>query len=72
MAHDDTVMDALGLIEAVHNSDLEGGRAILDNANVRLVCAFLARLACDLIEAGLDDDSAAFAALREHYTGGVS
>jgi hypothetical protein len=67
--HDDVVMDGLALIEAVHARDLEGGRVLLDHGNTRLLAAFLARLACDLIEGWLlDDDPAAFTALREHYT----
>ena len=42
---------------------------LLDHANTRLLSAFLARVCCDLIEGCLlDDDPAAFTALREYYT----
>jgi hypothetical protein len=68
--HDDTVLDGLALIEAAHASDLEGGRVLLDNANARLLAAFLARVVADLVESLLEDDPDAFTRLRAHYTAG--
>jgi hypothetical protein len=66
--HDDTVMDGLALIEAVHAGDLGGGRAVLANADTVLLSAFLARVCVDVIEGLLlADDPDLFAWLRRHY-----
>jgi hypothetical protein len=67
----DAMRDALALIEAVHRGDLEGGRVLLDNTNLRLTAAGLARIAADLIECWLlEDDPDVFARIRRHYTAG--
>lgn len=67
--HDDldAVRDGLALVECAHRGDLYGARAILDNADVRVVCAFLARLGADLIEDLCESPAEAFAALRERH-----
>lgn len=68
----DTVMDGLALIEAMHDQDLEGGRAILNNADLRVVSAFLARLCCDFIESTCEDPietAEALAHLRAWHAG---
>jgi hypothetical protein len=67
----DVVRDALALVEACHRDDLEGARILLDNARVRPVCAFLARVLCDLVEQWAEDPDGAFTWLREHHAGGV-
>jgi hypothetical protein len=66
----DPVRDGLALVECCHRDDLEGARAILDNARVVPVCAFLARVCSDLIESMTDDPVAALAWLREHHGSG--
>ena len=63
----DAIRDGLGLIEAAHNCDLEGGRVLLDNADVRLVCAFLARVAADLVEDFAESPAEVFAWLRRTH-----
>jgi hypothetical protein len=60
------IRDALALIEAAHNEDMEGARVILGNGNNRLMCTFLARVAADLIE-DLTEDAAGWQ--REHHAG---
>ena len=67
----DVVHDALALVEACHRGDLEAARILLDNARLRPVAAFLARIVTDLVEDWADDPAGAFAALREHHAGGV-
>lgn len=47
--HDDAVRDGLALIEALHRHDLEAVRCLLDNADLRVVAVFLARVADDLV-----------------------
>jgi hypothetical protein len=66
---DDAARDGLALVSCAHFGDLEGARAILANANVRLVCAFLARLGADLLEDLTDSPDEALALLREHHAG---
>ena len=66
----DAMRDALALIEAVRFSDLEGGRVILENANLRLPAAALARIAANVLEDWTDDPAGTFALLREHHAGG--
>jgi hypothetical protein len=67
----DVVRDSLALIEACHRGDLEGARVLLDNARVRPVCAFLARIVTDLLESWCEDPDSALAELREHHTTGL-
>lgn len=71
--HEDAVRDGLALIEALHRHDLEAVRCLLDNADLRVVAVFLARVADDLI-----DDLAEWwntpvgdllGRLREHHAG---
>lgn len=69
-SYGDAMRDALGMIEAAHRGDLEGGRVLLDNANLRLTAAALARIGADLIEDMTDDPAAAIGWLREHHAGG--
>lgn len=69
-SHRDAMADALALTEAVHNQDLEGGRAILDNCNARLTMAALANILAGVLEDWTDDPAGAFALLREHHAGG--
>jgi hypothetical protein len=66
----DVVRDSRALVEACHRDDLEGCRVILDNARLRPVCAFLARVCCDLVEDWAESPDEAFAMLREHHAGG--
>jgi hypothetical protein len=67
----DVVRDGLALVEACHRDDLEGARVLLDNARVRPVCAFLARVLCDLVEDWAEDPDGALAQLREHHAAGL-
>jgi hypothetical protein len=67
----DVVRDSLALVEACHRGDLEAARVLLDNARLRPVAAFLARIVTDLVEDWADDPAGAFAALREHHTAGL-
>jgi hypothetical protein len=64
----DAILDGLALIEAVHRGDLDGGRCVLDNGNPRLIAAFLARVAADLVEDLAEDPAELFAWLREHHS----
>lgn len=54
----------------LHNQDLEGGRVILDNGNLRLTAAALANILAGVLEDWTDDPAGAFALLREHHAGG--
>jgi hypothetical protein len=67
---DDAMRDALALIQCVHNGDLEGGQAVLANANLQLTAAGLARIAADLLEDLTEDPAVALVLLREHFSGG--
>jgi hypothetical protein len=69
-SHGDAMRDALALIQCVHTGDLEGGRAVLANANLRLTAAGLARIAADLLEDLTEDPAVALVLLREHHAGG--
>ena len=69
-AHGDATRDALGLIQACHNGDLEGGRCLLDNGNLRLTAAALARIAADLLETMCEDPAEALLLLRQYHAGG--
>jgi hypothetical protein len=73
-AHDDgdVARDGLALVEAAHNGDFEGALAVLDNCDIRLVCGFLARVSCDLIESwtGPGDAGEMLTRMRRHYAGG--
>ena len=62
--------DALALIQCSHDGDLEGGQAVLANANLRLTAAALARIGADLLEDLTDSPAEALVLLREHHAGG--
>lgn len=64
----DVRLDALALIECAHHDDLDGCRAVLDNCDVRLVCAFLARIGADLVEGLCEDPAEAFQWLRDRHS----
>lgn len=64
----DAVRDGLALIEAAHRGDLTAARVVLDNGRPRLICAFLARVAADLVESLTEDPAEMFAWLREHHS----
>jgi hypothetical protein len=66
----DAARDGIGLIEAVHHGDQEGGVAILRNCDRLMVCAFLARLVTDLVEGTCEDPGAALASLRQFHAEG--
>lgn len=68
MRHDDSVADALALIECRHRGDPEGAMAVLRHCDAQMVAATLAKIACDVIEDWLGDEGDVFARLREHYT----
>ena len=70
MSPGDAERDGLGLITAAHFGDMEGAAAILANADLRTVCGFLARVACDLVEAWAapDDPAEMLDRMREHYS----
>jgi hypothetical protein len=65
----DAARDGLALVEAAHNGDWEGAKAVLANCDCQMVCGFLGRLAADLVEelSWLGDvaPEGAFARLRE-------
>ena len=64
----DVVRDGLALIQCAHADDWEGGYCILASCRPAQVAAFLARVACDVIEDMTVDADAAIGWLREHHT----
>lgn len=63
----DAIRDALGLIQCAHTGDYEGGRVILDNGDIRLVCAALARISADLIEDFTEDPDEMLDLMRQRH-----